>query len=194
MRRKTIIGSGPRARLLACLPLLAALFIAVLAGGCGERRIAREMPETAGTDRGAETALAVPARPPVAARPPRRAPAPIPDRALNIRTDCTSRDEHGYVEAIKLAVANGQVSQLDARIAVPKRGSCSFQLADFRQTRAAPHVELVARSGSKCATRMWHQQDRFTVAFSDCAEMCTPRSTADYIWTIELRLPDGACG
>lgn len=193
MRRKTIIRSAARARALASLPLLAALSIALLGGGCGERRIAREMPEPAGPDRGADAAPAVPARPPVAARPLRK-PAPIPDRALNIRADCTSRDEHGYVEAIKLAVANGRVSQLDARIAVPKRGSCSFQLADFRQTRAAPHVELVARSGSKCATRMWHQQDRFTVAFSDCPEMCTPRSAADYIWTIELRLPDGACG
>ena len=40
---------------------------------------------------------------------------------------------------------------------------------------------------------MWYQQNRFTVAFSDCSEMCTPRGTVDYIWPIELRLPDGAC-
>lgn len=177
----------------ARLPLLAALSIALLAGGCAERKKPSGTPESAAPSRGAEPTPAVPARPPVTAPAPGKAPAPIPDRALNIRSDCTSRDELGYAEAIKLSVANGLVSQLEVRITVPKRGSCRFQLADFRQTRSAPHVELVARSGSKCATRMWYQQNRFTVAFSDCPEMCTPRSTVDYIWPIELRLSDGAC-
>ena len=180
----------------ARLPLLAALSIALLAGGCAERKKASETPESARPGRGTEPAQpapAVPARPPVTAPTPGKVPAPIPDRALNIRADCTSRDGLGYAEAIKLSVANGLVSQFEARITVPKRGSCSFRLADFRQTRSAPHVELVARSGSRCATRMWYQQNRFTVAFSDCIEMCTPRGTADYIWPIELRLSDGAC-
>jgi len=179
----------------ARLPLLAALSVALLAGGCAERKKA-ETPESAGPDRGTEPAPAVPAvsaPPPLAAPTTGKAPAPIPDRALNIQADCTSRDDRGYTEAIKLSVADGLVSQLEARITVPKRGSCSFQLADFRQTRSAPHVELVARSGSKCATRMWYQLNRFTVAFSDCVEMCTPRGTVDYIWPIELRLSDGAC-
>ena len=180
----------------ARLPLLAALSIALLAGGCAERKKASGTPESARPGRGTEPAQPappVPARPPVTAPTPGEAPAPIPDRALNIGADCTIRDERGYAEAIKLLVANGQVSQLEVRITVPKRGSCSFQLADFRQTRTAPHVELVARSGSRCATRMWYQQNRFTVAFSDCPEMCTPRGTVDYIWPIELRLSDGAC-
>jgi len=179
------------------LPLLAALYIALLAGGCAERRKAGGPPESAGLGRitaPAPTVPVAPAPPPVAAPAPRKTPAPIPDRTLNIRADCTSRDQLGYAEAIKLSVANGLVSQLEATITVPKRGSCRFQLADFRQTLSAPHVELVARSGSSCATRMWYQQNRFTVAFSDCFEMCTPRSTVDYIWPIELRLSDGACG
>jgi hypothetical protein len=180
----------------ARLPLLASLSIALLAGGCAERRVASGAPESARPSLGtkpAGPAPAVPERPPIAAPTTGRAPAPIPDRALKIQADCTSRDERGYAEAIKLSVANGLVSQFEARITVPKRGSCSFRLADFRQTRSAPHVELVARSGSRCATRMWYQQNRFTVAFSDCIEMCTPRGTADYIWPIELRLSDGAC-
>lgn len=183
----------------ARLPLLAALSIALLAGGCAERKKTSGTPESARPGRGTEPAQpapavpAVPARPPVMAPTPGKAPAPIPDRALNIRADCTSGGELGYAEAIKLSVANGLVSQLEARITVPKRGSCRFQLADFRQTRSAPHVELVARSGSRCATRMWYQQNRFTVVFSDCPEMCTPRGTVDYIWPIELRLSDGAC-
>ena len=177
----------------ARLPLLAALSVALLAGGCAERKIASGTPESPRPGRGTEPAPAAPARPPVTAPAPGKVPAPIPDRALNIRADCTSRDEIGYAEAIKLSVASGLVSQLEARITVPKRGSCSFQLADFRQTRSAPHVELVARSGSRCVTRMWYQQNRFTVAFSDCPEMCTPRGAVDYIWPIELRLSDGAC-
>jgi hypothetical protein len=177
----------------ARLPLLAALSIALLAGGCAERKEAGGTTESAGSGRGTEPAPAVPEKPPIAAPTTGTAPAPIPDRALNIRADCTSRDELGYTEATKLSVANGLVSQLEVGITVPKRGSCRFQLADFRQTRSAPHVELVARSGSRCATRMWYQQNRFTVAFSDCDEMCTPRGTVDYIWPIELRLSDGAC-
>ena len=190
----------------ARLPLLAALSIALLAGGCAERKKATVgTPESASPGRGTEPARptpavpgvpavpAVPAPPPVAGPTTGKVPAPIPDRALNIRADCTSGDEHSYAEAIKLSVADGMVSQLELRITVAKRGSCRFQLADFRQTRSAPHVELVARSGSKCATRMWYQQNRFTVAFSDCPEMCTPPGTADYIWPIELRLSDGAC-
>ena len=176
----------------ARLPLLAALSIALLTGACGERKKAGVIPESAEPVRGAEPAPAVPARPPLS-DPTSGKAAPIPDRALNIKADCTTGNELGYAEAIKLSVANGLVNQLEARITVPKRGSCFFQLADFRQTRSAPHVELLARSGSRCATRMWYQQNRFTVAFSDCAEMCTPRGTVDYIWPIELRLSDGAC-
>ena len=136
----------------ARLPLLAALSIALLAGGCAERKKATEgTPESASPGRGTEPARpapavpAVPVRPPVTAPAPGKHPAPIPDRALNIRADCTSGDAHGYAEAIKLSVADGMVSELELRITVAKRGSCRFQLADFRQTRSAPHVELVAR-------------------------------------------------
>lgn len=175
------------------LPLLAALSIALLAGACGERKKVSVTPERAEPGRGTEPATAVPAQPPIATPTPGKVPAPIPDRALNIRADCTTGNDLSYAETIKLSIANGLVSQLEARITVPKRGSCLFQLADFRQTRSAPHVELLARSGSRCAARMWYQQNRFTVAFSDCSEMCTPRSTVDYIWPIELRLSDGAC-
>ena len=176
----------------ARLPLLAALSIALLTGACGERKKAGVIPESAEPVRGAEPAPAAPARPPLS-DPTSGKAAPIPDRALNIQADCTTGNELGYAEAIKLSVANGLVSQLEARITVPKRGSCLFQLADFRQTRSAPHVELAARSGSKCTTRMWYQQNRFTVVFSDCPEMCAPRGTVDYIWPVELRLSDGAC-
>ena len=177
----------------ARLPLLAALSVTLLAGGCADRRKDSLTPESPRPGGRTEPAPAVPARPPVAAPTPGRAPARIPDRALNIRADCTTGDKLGYAETIKLSVANGLVSQLEAKITVPKRGSCLFHLVDFRQTRSAPHVELVARSGSKCTTRMWYQQNRFTVVFSDCPEMCTPRGTVDYIWPIELRLSDGAC-
>lgn len=181
--------------LSAHLPLLAALAIVLLAGGCADRQKASGTEESAAPSRETEPAPVAPAvpAPPLAASTPGKVPAPIPDRALNIRADCTSRDELGYAEEVKLSVANGLVSQLEVGITVPKRGSCRFQLADFRQTRSSPHVELIARSGSKCVTRMWYQQNRFTVAFSDCVEMCTPRATVDYIWPIELRLPDGAC-
>ncbi len=111
---------------------------------------------------------------------------------LNLTSACTARDEAGYTESIRLQVAEGMVRELQARIEVPRRGTCSFQLADFRQTREAPHVELMSRTGGACTVRMWEQQGRLTVAFSDCHDKCS-RGAFEHIWPIQLRAADGAC-
>lgn len=119
-------------------------------------------------------------------------PAPVAATGISLRAICSGKDETGYTENIQLDVSNGTVNQFDARIEVPRRGSCKFGMGDFRQTRTAPHVELMARSGSQCAVRIWQQSERVTAAVSDCSEMCT-RGAFEYVWPIELDAETGSC-
>lgn len=182
---------------LAALGLLAAL---VLVGCASVGEIGSRV---GGMVRGTEPAPPAPL-PPQSSPPASSTPAPAarpggsgaamvgaPAR-LNLSSSCSARDEAGYAESIRLQVAEGRVQELQARIEVPRRGACTFQLADFHQTREAPHVELASRSGSACAVRMWEQQGRLTVAFSECHDKCS-RNTFEYIWPIQLRAADGAC-
>lgn len=152
------------------------------------------------TSPGTPTASVTPSAPPVptAATAPAattaraKTSAASPAGALSLRSNCTARDETGYTESIRLAVDEGRVGLLEAKIEIPRRGSCGFRLADFRQTRTEPHVELISSNGSMCTVRMWQQGGRFTVSFSDCQEKCT-RGAFDYVWPVELNSADGSC-
>lgn len=142
--------------------------------------------------------VAVPApvpEPPAAPGEPAKpapVPAPVAATGISLRANCSGKDETGYTENIQLDVSNGTVNRFDARIEVPRRGSCKFGMAEFRQTRTAPHVEMLARSGSECAVRIWQQNERVTAAVSDCSEMCT-RGAFEYVWPIELDAQTGSC-
>ena len=181
-------------RLVAVAILLGAI------GGCAEiKEKVSEVREKIRKMRGTQPAPPPPMPPTVQATAPTpAAPAPTEKSAapaadgLNVRADCSARDETGYVETIKLAVQGGQVGLLEAKFDVPRRGSCQFRLTDFRQTRMEPHVEMQSASGSACTVRMWEQASRVTVAFSDCQEKCT-RGAFDYVWPVELNAADGAC-
>ena len=150
----------------------------VLAAGCAERQQdAREIRDPLRKLRGQESAQPPPA-PPAAAELPGTAAT-----GLNLNGNCVAKEETGYAENVRVTVAGGQVRALDARIDIPKRGSCRYQLADFRQTKQTPFVELLARSNSACAVRMWQQGDRITVAATDCEEKCT-RGAFEYAWPV----------
>ena len=178
--------------------LAAALVIAVATGGCsGVKEKAGEVPEGTGkapVEQPATSPPAVQAAPPVPSAPKARigAAPPIRARPLSVRSECTARDQTGYTESIRLAVDQGRVGLLEATIKIPRRGSCGFHLSDFRQTRTEPHVELRSSTGTKCTVRMWQQDGRFTVAFSECQEKCT-RGAFDYVWPVELKMADGSC-
>jgi hypothetical protein len=181
--------------------LATALVVAVAAGGCaGVKEKAGEIPEGTGKapiPKPAPSAPAPPteqATPPVPAAPKSRSAAatPIPARPLSVRSECTARDATGYTESIRLAVDQGRVGTLDATITIPRRGSCGFHLSDFRQTRTEPHVELKSSHGTTCTIRMWQQDGRFTVAFSECQEQCT-RGAFDYVWPMHVKMADGSC-
>lgn len=124
--------------------------------------------------------------------PPREAP-PIPTRPLSVKVDCNFRDHTGYRGAIRLAIAQAQVSEFEARIDVPRRGSCRFALRDFRQTESLPNVVLSAQ-GSRCVVRMWEQADRVTVAFTECQDRCTSKEIFQYVWPVFADARTGGCG
>ena len=163
------------------------LGFSILTAGCAElKQDAREIRDLIRKLRGREPAPPPPAPPPIADMPSQAA------GGLTLSGNCVGKEETGYAENARVNVAGGQVRALDARIDIPNHGSCRFQLADFRQTRQAPYVELLANSNSACAVRMWQQGDRVTVAATDCAEKCT-RGAFEYLWPIEFKSPGGGC-
>lgn len=115
---------------------------------------------------------------------------PMPVRPLNVQADCRFKDEVGYSASARLDVSYSEVRSFAATVEVPRRGSCRFDLADFKQVRREPHVELRARDG--CVVRLWEQGDQVTVAFAQCAGNCD-RGTFDYVWPILVDRPSGRC-
>jgi hypothetical protein len=167
----------------------ALLWLSLLAAGCADlgqyQAQIEEIRDLWRQLRGIEPAPPPPT-PPAVARPE----APV--QALSVKASCVGRDETGYAENVQLDVVDGQVRQFDARIDVPKRGSCRFQLAEFSQDRRQPYVELAARSKTTCAIRMWQQASRVTVTATDCEDKCA-RGAFEYIWPIQLDAKTGGC-
>lgn len=164
---------------IASMLMPALIGLPLLVGGCAEleqdlRQIHDYLRKLRGRD---------PAPPPPA--PPAAAAVP-----LNLNGNCVAKEETGYAENVRVTVAAGQVRALEARIDIPKRGSCRYQLADFRQTKQTPVVELLARSNSACAVRMWQQGDRITVAPTDCEEKCTG-GAFEYAWPVQFNAAGG---
>ena len=123
--------------------------------------------------------------------PKAKKPGPIPTRALNLLAECRFRDETGYNGEMKLAVEDARVSAFVARVNIPQRGSCRFDLKNFRQTREMPNVELRHLSDS-CVVRVWEQGERVTVAFQQCQRMCTGEAWV-HLWPILADRRDGSC-
>ena len=152
--------------------------------------------------RGREPAPPTPS-PPVPAQTPAPGQSPAPGQTpgvgdtpapvaggMSFKGNCVGKDETGYVENAQVTVAGGQVTQLAVRIDIPKRGSCRYQLAAFNQTKQTPFVELLAKSNSTCALRMWQQGDRITFAATDCADKCA-KGAFEYAWPLEFDATGG---
>ena len=73
----------------------------------------------------------------------------------------------------------------------PKRGTCRFDLAQFRQTQALPSVELTG--ARDCRVHMWEQGEQITVAFANCHHLCSPASAQDYVWPLLIDKATGQC-
>lgn len=128
---------------------------------------------------------------PVAALTRKKKPGPIPTRPINVKADCSFRDESGYSGRMKLAVEQARVQSFQATVTVPQRGSCRFDLKNFRQTRELPTVQLT-HLRDPCIVRVWEQGERITVAFQQCQKMCSGKAW-EGLWPILTDTRDGSC-
>lgn len=117
--------------------------------------------------------------------------APINGGVQNAKASCSFRDDNGYSGQLQLNVKSAQVEQLEARVDVPKRGSCQFRLTDFRQTETQPIIVLASKQSS-CKVSVWEQGDQVTVAFRDCRTECSGNAV-DYLWPILVDNQKGSC-
>lgn len=167
-------------------PHIALLLTVALLGACAAPEKAVTPPPATETQTPAPTAAA-----PAPAAAKARKPGPIPVRPLNVKTECNFRDETGYNGALKLDVSQARVHAFEAKVNIPRRGACRFDLKDFRQTRELPAIELSQTNG-RCIVRMWEQGERVTVAFQQCEKMCSG-SSYNHLWPILNDRRDGSC-
>lgn len=167
---------------------LAALGAAVWLSGCATPPAPAPQAEVHAPP--APPEVVAPAPPPTAVKRRLRL-RPMKIRPLDVKAECSFTDEVGYSASTKLDISYAEVRAFDATVNVPRRGSCHFDLAGFRQVKREPHVELQAADG--CIIRLWEQDSEVTVAFSNCAGRCTSRGTFDYVWPILLDRSNGRC-
>ena len=116
---------------------------------------------------------------------------PMPLRTFSLSTQCRFKDEAGNFGSATVDVVNSKVNAFKAELTMPKRGTCRFDLAQFRQTQALPSIELTG--ARDCRVHMWDQGDQVTVAFANCHHLCTPSSAQDYVWPLLIDKATGQC-
>ena len=119
-------------------------------------------------------------------------PTPIAYHPITIDAHCAQREEDGFREDAQLAVTDNRVRRIDWQLWVGERGTCRFALADFRQTREKPQVELQAIDGSGCKLLVWQQPGRVTLAHTDCVAHCT-RGIYEEAWPVSFDPSSGGC-
>ncbi|MBY4896780.1 hypothetical protein [Cupriavidus sp. AU9028] len=119
-------------------------------------------------------------------------PSPIAARDIDLAGSCQRTEEDGFREDALLRVTDNNVQQLQWKLWVGKRGSCAFDLADFRQTKRRPHIELAARDGSACKLLIWQDPRRVTLAHANCERRCTP-GIYEEAWPVMFEPDSGAC-
>jgi hypothetical protein len=117
---------------------------------------------------------------------------PIPDRPINLAGACSQTEEDGFRENARVSIADNEVRSLSWQLWVGKRGTCRFELADFRQTSRRPHIELQSRDGSGCKLFVWQDPRRITLAHEGCERRCTP-GIYDKAWPVIFDPQTGQC-
>ena len=116
---------------------------------------------------------------------------PMPLRTFTVSTQCSFKDETGNFGKATVDVQDSKVRALAVELVMPRRGTCRYDLTQFRQTQALPSVEL---AGSRdCRIRMWEQGETITVSFANCPQHCNPASATDYVWPLLIDRPTGQC-
>ncbi|MFA7665972.1 MAG: hypothetical protein WCY32_07615 [Burkholderiaceae bacterium] len=120
-------------------------------------------------------------------------PTPIADRTIDLDGLCARTEVDGFRERARLRVQANRVTELSWEMTIGRKGSCRFDLAGFRQTRAGPHLELQALDGSGCRLMVWQEPRRVTLAHTGCANRCVPRGIDDQAWPAMFDPRSGRC-
>ncbi|NBS96589.1 MAG: hypothetical protein EBT08_10685, partial [Betaproteobacteria bacterium] len=120
------------------------------------------------------------------------APVVSVDALDDLTAHCKQTEEDGFHEDATLQITNNVVDVLSWRLRVGRRGTCQFELPDFRQTRTHPVIELRTRDGGACRLMVWQERGRVTLAHVDCEGRCTP-GIQESAWPVSFDTASGTC-
>ena len=123
---------------------------------------------------------------------PRERATPIAPKVINLAAACKRTEEDGFREDALMDVQANEVRALKWKLWVSRRGSCEFNLVQFRQVRATPHIELQAIDVSQCKLLVWQDPRRVTLAHNRCEKYCTP-GIYEQAWPVLFDPKSGAC-
>ena len=117
---------------------------------------------------------------------------PVPASGpLTLQGSCSQVDG-GFREQARLVVERNAVRALDWQIWVGNRGTCSFRLDEFRQTKSSPHVELLALDRSGCKLVIYQDPRRVTLGHAGCESRCT-NGIHEEAWPVMFDPRSGDC-
>lgn len=120
-------------------------------------------------------------------------PPPIPSRVIELAGYCSRTEDDGFREEARMRVIANEVQALNWKLWVSRRrGSCAFDLSEFRQVQKAPHIELLARDDSGCKLMVWQDPRRVTLAHANCQKRCTP-GIYEEAWPVMFDPGSGMC-
>jgi hypothetical protein len=163
-------------------PQLGLCFLAMfLCTACEQLPIARRAPPP-------------PPSAPVAAAPAPEAPraTPIAAHDISLAGTCRRTEDDGFREDAVMRVVSNDVKSLKWKLWVSKRGTCQFDLADFKQVQKTPHIVLEATDGTQCKLLIWQDPRRVTLAHANCQQRCTP-GIYEQAWPVLFNPRNGAC-
>ncbi len=114
------------------------------------------------------------------------------DLPIALAAQCEQTEEDGFRERARLVVVDNQVRELSWQLWAGKKGSCTFELEQFRQTRARPSIELAERGGSACRLMVWRVPARVTLAHAGCEQHCSP-GIYEEAWPVMFDPGTGGC-
>lgn len=162
-------------------PYMPAMLAVFLCAACLPQKVAERLPPLQG-----------PTVPKAYPPPPEQLATPIAPRDITLTGECRRTEDDGFREDAMLRVTRNDVQTLMWKLWVGKRGSCRFELAQFRQVQQKPHIELHAIDGSGCKLMVWQDPRRITLAHARCEKYCTP-GIYEQAWPVLFDPKSGAC-
>ncbi len=118
---------------------------------------------------------------------------PVPDSGpITLQGSCAQAETDGFREQARLEVERDAVRALDWQIWVGRKGTCSFKLDEFRQTRSRPHIELQALDKSGCKLLVYQDPRRVTLGHAGCERRCT-NGVHEEAWPVMFDPRSGGC-